>query len=158
MIVAELERTVETGLVRRAAGGARAAAVRAIRGATTVPEVPEPTDEVGALCESTRELLAAMLERNGVRQEDLISAVFTVTAELTSAFPALAAREMGWGEVPLLCALEIPVPGALPRCVRVLLHVASGRPRAAVEHVYLRQAVALRPDLVRAGGAATDAA
>ncbi|GJG89280.1 hypothetical protein tb265_44610 [Gemmatimonadetes bacterium T265] len=119
--------------------------VRAVRGATTV-EVDEPCAIKAATCE----LLATILERNSVHPDDLISAVFTVTGDLTSAFPALAAREMGWTDVPLLCALEIPVPDALPRCVRVLLHVTSTRPRAAIDHVYLRRAVALRPDLARA--------
>ena len=118
------------------------AAVRAIRGATTVE-----ADEACAVSAATRELLAAIVERNDVHPDDLISAVFTVTGDLTSAFPALAAREMGWTDVPLLCALEIPVAGALARCVRVLLHVTSARPRAAIDHVYLRRAVALRPDL-----------
>ncbi len=117
-------------------------AVRAIRGATAVD-----VDEPEAVKAATRELLACIVERNGVGPDDLISAVFTVTGDLTSTFPAHAAREMGWTDVPLLCALEIPVPGALARCVRVLLHVMSDRPRAAVQHVYLRGAVVLRPDL-----------
>src|SRR5205085_2002489 len=102
----------------------------------------------------TRELLAAMLARNGVRDEDLISVVFTVTPDLTAAFPARAARELGWADVPLLCASEIAVPDALPRCVRVLLHVHSARPRAAIAHVYLRGATVLRPDLAGAGSVA----
>ena len=118
------------------------AAVRAVRGAPTV-DVDEPC----AVADATRELLAALVERNGLHLDDLISAVFTVTHDLTSSFPALAARQMGWGDVPLLCALEIPVPGALERCVRVLLHATSDRPRSAIDHVYLRRAVALRPDL-----------
>lgn len=129
------------------AGAAGGCAVRAVRGAITVD-----VDEPSAVYAATRELLGAMLERNGLGHADLISAVFTVTDDLTSAFPAVAAREMGWGDVPLLCALEIPVPGALGRCVRVLLHAASARPRAAVDHVYLRGAVVLRPDLARAPG------
>ena len=118
-------------------------AVRAIRGAISVE-----VDEACAVRAATRELLATIVERNDVRSEDLISAVFTVTPDLTSTFPAIAAREMGWTDVPLLCALEIPVPGALAQCVRVLLHVTSDRPQSAIEHVYLRGAVALRPDLV----------
>ena len=122
--------------------GGASVAVRAIRGATTVT-----ADEPGLVLDATREMLQAMLERNAVEDEDLISAVFTVTADLTTAFPARAARELGWVDVPLLCAVEIPVPDALPRCVRVLLHVHSARPRAAIAHVYLRGAAALRPDL-----------
>ena len=118
------------------------AAVRAIRGATTVP-----ADDAALVLAATRELLAEMLARNAVDEADLISAVFTVTADLTTAFPARAARDLGWVDVPLLCAVEIPVPDALPRCVRVLLHVHSARARSAIAHVYLRGAPVLRPDL-----------
>lgn len=134
------------------------AAVRAVRGATTVE-----ADEPCAVAAATRELLAAIVERNGLHPDDLISAVFTVTHDLTSTFPALAARQMGWTDVPLLCALEIPVPGALARCVRVLVHATSDRPRSAIDHVYLRRAVVLRPDLAgtpappASGGARDDA-
>ncbi|HEY0778861.1 MAG TPA: chorismate mutase [Gemmatirosa sp.] len=118
-------------------------AVRAIRGAITVD-----SDEPCAVKAATRELLAAMVERNGLHGDDLVSAIFTVTHDLTSTFPARAAHDMGWTDVPLLCALEIPVPGALPRCVRVMLHATSDRPRSAIQHVYLHGAVVLRPDLV----------
>lgn len=118
-------------------------AVRAIRGATTV-EVDEPA----AVRAATAELLAAVVARNGIHADDLISVVFTVTPDLTSTFPARAACDLGWTDVPLLCALEIPVPGALGRCVRVLLHATSDRPRSAIQHVYLHGAVVLRPDLV----------
>jgi chorismate mutase len=117
-------------------------AVRAVRGATTVT-----ADEPSLVRTATRELLAAIVERNGIAADDLISAFFTVTADLTSEFPAIAARELGWTDVPLLCALEIPVRDALPRCIRVLLHVASDRPRSAIAHVYLGPAEVLRPDL-----------
>ena len=120
--------------------------VRAIRGATTV-EVDDPA----AVRAATAELLTAIVERNGVHPDDLISVVFTVTSDLTSTFPARAACELGWTDVPLLCALEIPVPGALPHCVRVMLHITSDRPRAAIQHVYLHGAVVLRPDLAAAG-------
>ena len=123
--------------------------VRAIRGATTVA-----ADEPALVLAATRELLAAMLAGNGVAQEELISAVFTVTPDLTAAFPARAARELGWTDVPLLCAGEIPVPDALPRCVRVLLHVHSARARSAIAHVYLHGATVLRPDLARVAAAA----
>ena len=117
-------------------------AVRAVRGATTV-DVDEPC----AVWAATRELLDAMLERNALTSDDLISVLFTVTPDLTSTYPARVARQMGWADVPLLCALEIPVPDALPRCIRVLLHATSDRPRAAIAHAYLRGAVVLRPDL-----------
>lgn len=116
--------------------------LRALRGATTVPH-----DDATQLGAATRELLAALLERNGLRAGDIVSAVFTVTPDLTSEFPARAARELGWHDVPLLCAASVAVPGALPRCIRVLLHVETTRPRKALTHVYLRDAESLRPDL-----------
>lgn len=118
--------------------------LRAIRGAISVTrDAPE------AIYEATRELLAAIVARNQIDAADIISVIFTVTPDLTSAFPALAAREMGWLDVPLLCTMEIPVPHALGRCIRVLLHVETTRPRGAIEHVYLRAAEVLRPDQVR---------
>lgn len=116
--------------------------VRAVRGATTVER-----NDPAAVLEGTQELLTALASRNALQADDIISAIFTVTPDLTSDFPARAAREMGWADVPLLCALEIPAEGALPRCIRVLLHVETTRDRANVEHVYLHDARALRPDL-----------
>jgi chorismate mutase len=89
-----------------------------------------------------------MVRRNGLTASDIVSAFFTVTPDLIAEFPARAARELGWLDVPLLCTMEIPVPGALHRCVRVLLHVESDLPRDRVVHVYLREARALRPDLL----------
>lgn len=124
------------------------AAVRAVRGATTVR-----ADDAALVLAATRELLAEMLARNAIDEADLISAVFTVTADLTTAFPARAARDLGWVDVPLLCAVEIAVPDALPRCVRVLLHAHSTRARSAIAHVYLHGATALRPDLAGVAGA-----
>jgi chorismate mutase len=116
--------------------------VRALRGATTVA-----TDEPAAIVEATAELLAAMLERNEAVPADLVSVVFTATRDLTSEFPASAARRLGIGEVPLLCAAEIDVPGALPRCIRVLVHLYTARDYATLRHVYLREARSLRTDL-----------
>lgn len=116
--------------------------VRALRGAITV-EADEPALITGA----TSELLAAMLERNGATTDDLISLVFTSTPDLTSEFPAAAARGMGISEVPLLCAQEIAVPGSMPRCIRVLIHLYTDRDYASLRHVYLRGARALRTDL-----------
>jgi chorismate mutase len=117
--------------------------LRAIRGAVTVER-----DEALCIYAATRQLLTAIAERNGIiATDDIVSVIFTVTADLRSAFPALAAREMGWGDVPLLCTMEIPVPGALPRVIRVMVHVESERPRTAIEHVYLGAAQTLRPDL-----------
>ena len=117
-------------------------AVRAIRGAIQVD-----ADEREQVLEATAELLAAVLERNQVAHEDLISVVFTATPDLRSEFPAAAARTMGITDVPLLCASEIDVPGAMPRVLRLLAHVNSELPRPQVRHVYLRGAVALRTDL-----------
>jgi chorismate mutase len=124
-------------------------AVRGIRGATTV-EANTP----GAIAEATRELLIALIERNAIRREELASAWFTTTPDLTAEFPAYAARALGWVDVPLICAQEIPVPGALPRVVRVLLHYNTDLPQRAMHHVYLREAVALRRDLVERYGVA----
>ena len=118
--------------------------VRAVRGATTVE-----ADRPELIRNATRELLAEIVARNALRPSDVISAVFTVTSDLASEFPARAARELGWDDVPLLCTQEIAVPDALPRCIRVLLHVETARPRDEIEHVYLSGARALRPDLLR---------
>jgi chorismate mutase len=115
---------------------------RAIRGATTVE-----SDTPEQIRRATRELLETIVDRNGITSADVISAIFTVTHDLTSEFPAHAARELGWLDVPLLCTLEIPVPGSLARCIRVLLHVESDAPRTGIRHVYLHDARALRPDL-----------
>jgi chorismate mutase len=116
--------------------------VRAVRGAITVA-----ADDAALVRAATIELLEAMLARNGLQPEQLVSVIFTVTPDLASEFPARAARELGWHDVPMLCAQEIAVPGALPRCVRILLHAETSRPRVLIHHVYLRDAVTLRPDL-----------
>jgi chorismate mutase len=115
---------------------------RGIRGATTVE-----TDSTTAILAATRELLTHIVEANDVAIEDIASAFFTVTPDLTAAFPAQAARELGWQHVALLDAQEIPVPGSLPRCVRVLIHWNTETPQTEIHHVYLRGAASLRPDL-----------
>jgi len=117
---------------------------RAIRGATTVER-----DSAAAILGETRDLLTRIVEVNGVAVEDLASAFFTATPDLTAAFPAAAARDLGWQQVALLDAQEIPVPGSLPRCVRVLIHWNTDRPQAEIHHIYLRDAASLRPDLAR---------
>jgi chorismate mutase len=118
-------------------------ALRAIRGAIDVAE-----DRPEAVLDATRRLLFEMLKANpSLKSEDIASVIFTTTEDLTSAFPAQAAREMDWKTVPMLCCQELPVPGSLPRCVRVLLHWNTNLPQAAVHHVYLDGAAALRPDL-----------
>jgi chorismate mutase len=119
-------------------------AVRAIRGATQVE-----ANERAAILEATAELVRAVLDRNDLSAEQLISVVFTATPDLTADFPAYAARSMGITDVPLLCASEIDVPGAMPRVVRLLAHIESDRPRGEFRHVYLRGAAALRTDLPR---------
>jgi chorismate mutase len=115
----------------------------AVRGATTVA-VNDPDD---ILC-ATRELLGELTRRNRLEPDEIVSILFSVTQDLTSAFPARAARELGWSDVPLLCMTEIPVPEALPRCIRIMLHVELDRPRGGLAPVYLRDAEGLRPDLV----------
>jgi len=116
--------------------------VRGIRGANVVRA---NTQE--AILEATRELLEAMVQANGLGVDDIVSIFFTLTPDLNAEFPALAARELGWTRVPLLCATEIDVPGAMPRCLRVLMHVNTARPVTEIQHVYLGEAAALRPDL-----------
>ena len=116
--------------------------VRAVRGAIVVSE-----DTAASLHASTERLLASLLDRNGVVHDDLISILFTVTDDLRSAFPAEAARRMGMGDIPLLCAREIPVAGAMPSVVRVLMHFHSERGLDEVTHVYLDGAEKLRDDL-----------
>ncbi|HEU5439751.1 MAG TPA: chorismate mutase [Ktedonobacterales bacterium] len=115
---------------------------RGIRGATTAAaNTPE------AILEATRELLAALTAGNALAPDDIASAFFTVTDDLDAVHPARAARQLGWEGVALLCAREIPVPGDVPRCIRVLLHVNTELPASALRHVYLGAATALRPDL-----------
>jgi chorismate mutase len=116
---------------------------RGIRGATTVP-----IDQAELILAATKELLEAILHRNpGLASEDIASAIFTTTDDLSSVHPALAARQMGWKDVPMICAREIPVPGSLPLCVRVLIEWNTDRAQNAIQHVYLREAVSLRPEL-----------
>jgi len=116
--------------------------LRALRGATSVAD-----DTPAAIEAATTELLEEILSRNSIVAEDLVSLIFTSTPDLTSAFPATAARGLGLGGVPLLCAQEIPVPGALPRCIRVLIHLYTDRDYASLRHVYLGEARRLREDL-----------
>jgi len=119
---------------------------RGVRGATTVA-----ADEPDLILQATRELLEEILAENeNMKPEDIASALFTVTDDLASTFPAQAARQMGWGLVPMLCAREIPVPGSLPRVIRVLVHWNTEMSQNKITHVYLRDAVKLRPDLVAA--------
>jgi chorismate mutase len=117
-------------------------AVRALRGATTLD-----VDEKDHMFERVIALLEALFERNGLHHDDLISILFTATDDIHSAFPALAARKFGLGDVPLICARELDIDGGTPRCVRVMIHVATNRPRGDLHHVYLEGARNLRDDL-----------
>lgn len=116
--------------------------LRGLRGATTC-EVDTPEEITAAV----HELVLTMMERNNLDHDDVVSVIFTSSADLTSAFPATAARSIGFGDIPLLCASEIDVPGSMNRCVRILMHIYTTRARAEVRHVYLRNAQALRDDL-----------
>ncbi len=118
------------------------ATLRAIRGATTVDE-----DAPDAITEGVVALLTRIMERNGLVEDDIVSILFTATDDLVSIFPATAARTMGLGAVPLICARELAITGSVPRCVRVMLHVTTGRPRDEIIHVYLEGAQGLRDDL-----------
>ena len=120
----------------------RGSLVRGIRGATVVSQ--DAPDEI---LSATRELLEAILQANPtLRPSDLASAWFTLTDDLCSVYPARAARELGWVNVPLMCAQEIPVPGSLARCIRVLLHWNTDLSQEEIHHVYLREAAGLRPE------------
>lgn len=122
-------------------------AVRGIRGATTITN-----DTADAVLSATRELLLAIHEANpSLSPQDIASVFFTVTHDIHSAYPAQAAREMGWEEVPLMCGQEIPVPGSLELCIRILIMWNTGLDQNEIHHVYQREAVRLRPDLVQTG-------
>ena len=115
---------------------------RGVRGATTVQ-----ADDRDQILNATRQLLALMIRRNGIESEDVASALFTVTSDLKAEFPALAARQLGWIEVPLLCGYEVSVTGSLCRCIRILVHWNTTRSQSQIKHVYLHGAEKLRPDL-----------
>ncbi|MFJ1600845.1 chorismate mutase [Streptomyces sp. NPDC088261] len=119
-------------------------AVRAVRGAVQLER-----DEPGHMDDQVRQLLTAMLERNAIARDDLISIWFTATPDLHSDFPAAAARGLGIVDVPLLCAQEMDVAGAMPRVVRILAHIESDLPRSRIAHVYLGAAAALRKDIAQ---------
>lgn len=119
-------------------------AVRAIRGAIQLD-----VDERAAILDGTSELVTQVLRRNGLTPDDVISVIFSATPDLRAEFPALAARALGFGEVPLLCCSEIPVPGAMPRVVRLMMHVETELTKSQVQHVYLRGAAALRIDIAQ---------
>lgn len=115
---------------------------RGVRGATTVE-----ANTREAILKGTRQLLALIIRRNEIDPVDVASAVFTVTKDLNAEFPALAARQMGWLDVPLLCGYEVEVPGSLSLCVRIMLHWNTTKSQKEIQHVYIHDAVSLRPDL-----------
>lgn len=115
---------------------------RGVRGATTVE-----SNSREEILRATRQLLALMIRRNDIHTEDVASAVFSVTRDLNAEFPALAARQLGWPDVPLLCTYEIDVPGSLRRCVRILVHWNTNKSQHEISHVYVKGAAVLRPDL-----------
>lgn len=117
---------------------------RGIRGATTIS-----ANEREEILTATRQLLALMIRTNGIDAKDVASALFTTTPDIDAEFPALAARQLGWIDVPLLCGHEISVPGSLPMCIRVLVHWNTEKTQEDVEHIYVRDAKKLRPDLSR---------
>ncbi len=118
--------------------------LRGIRGATTVA-----ANDAEAILDGTEELLREIVRENEIELDWIASALFTLTPDLTAVFPAAAARRIGWTLVPLLNFTEIGVPGGMPRCIRVLIHVNTTRAQSEIVHVYLHEARALRPDLTR---------
>ena len=114
---------------------------RGVRGATTVKE-----NSREAILSATRELLTQMIEANDIQADDVASAIFTTTADLTSEYPALAARQLGWHDVALLCAQEIGVPNSINHCIRILLHWNTDKLASEIRHIYIKDAVKLRPD------------
>ncbi len=118
--------------------------VKAIRGATTVNV--NSADEIYT---ATSELLKEMTEQNGIDKDDIISVIFSVTPDLNAAFPAVAARQMGWTKTAMMCTYEIDVPGSLRKCIRVMMHIETDKSSDELKYVYLREAKSLRPDLAQ---------
>ena len=114
---------------------------RGIRGATTVEE---NTRE--AILAGTRELLSLLIEANVIHPDDVASAIFTTTPDLDAEFPAVAARQLGWTDVALMCGHEMSVPGSLQKCIRILIHWNTSKPASAIQHIYIKGASQLRPD------------
>jgi chorismate mutase len=115
--------------------------IRGVRGATTAVE-----DTPDAIWEATRELMQAVIEANGIEEEFVASVIFTTTPDLVAAYPAKAARDLGWTQTALMGCQEIAVPGGIPRCIRVLIHWNTDKPLSEIRHVYMGGAEKLRPD------------
>lgn len=116
--------------------------VRAIRGATTVEK-----NDADEILNETQKLLNEMAQKNGIVEEDIISIIFTVTQDLNAAFPAVAARNLGWTSVALMCMNEIDVPGSLKNCIRIMIHINTNKSNDDIKHIYLNGAKVLRPDI-----------
>jgi chorismate mutase len=116
--------------------------LRGVRGAITVEK-----DERELILLATKELLAKMIEENSIEVDDVASAFFSLTPDLRTEFPAVAAREMGWSDVPLFCVKELDIEGSLPKCVRILLHWNTDKKPSEISHAYMRDAIKLRPDI-----------
>jgi chorismate mutase len=118
--------------------------VRGIRGATTVKE-----NSAEQIFEATKELLHEIVRANEIHPEEIASVIATLSVDLDAAYPALAIRSLtGWELVPIMCAIEIPVPGSVSHCIRVMIHVNTAKSQSEIQHIYMREAVSLRPDLV----------
>ena len=117
-------------------------ACRGVRGATTAD-----SNSRDDMLEATTQLLALMIRKNAIASTDVASVIFTTTADLDAVFPAMAARQLGWLDVPLLCTHEINVPGSLKQCIRILIHWNTKKSQSEIDHIYVKDAVALRPDL-----------
>lgn len=116
--------------------------VRAIRGATTINE-----NNAEEIYKATTELLREMISQNDIGKEDIISVIFSVTSDINAAFPAVAARQMGWTKTAMMCTYEIDVPGSLRKCIRVMMHIETGKDNSDLKYIYLRDAKRLRPDI-----------
>jgi chorismate mutase len=116
---------------------------RGVRGATTVESNARED-----ILTATRQLLALMVRQNGIRKEDVASAIFTTSSDVDAEFPALAARQLGWLDVALMCFHELDVPGSLRKCIRILIHWNTDKPASELMHVYIKDAQRLRPDLM----------
>ena len=115
--------------------------IRGVRGATTVDN-----DTEEAIIEATMEILSAMISANDLKEDDVASVFFTTTPDLTSAYPARGARRLGWTQTALMGGVEMDVKGSIPRCIRILIHWNTDKPQNEIKHIYLRDAVKLRPD------------
>ncbi|HEY8350422.1 MAG TPA: chorismate mutase [Clostridiales bacterium] len=125
--------------------------VRAIRGATTVKD--NTREEIFS---ATTELVSEIIEQNGLTRDDIISIIFSVTSDLDAAFPAAAVRQMGFDRTAMLCTYEMDVPGSLKKCIRVLMHVETGKRNDELKYIYLKEAKKLRPDIVQQNGRMED--